>query len=260
MDVDPPLRRIVLLGASNLALTFPAIVETAHRAWGAPLEFFVAMGFGRSFGSESGCFGKKNTNIFSADFCSAIESAQRLATSAIVADVGNDLAYGATPEEVVGWVDEVLVRLTAQGARTALANVPIASLRGLGEVRYRIMKSVLFPRCDLSRDEMLRRAEALFAGLAATAERRKVPVFTGENAWYGVDPIHPRRSCAALPWRQLLAATADEGEVVSVERVSWRRSVELRRLAARPTQRASSHRGKEDRVIRDRRGSFFRFF
>lgn len=62
------MRRVVLLGASNLSRTFPTVVHVAQRMFDQPLEFLVAKGHGRSYGQESCLFGKKIVEFFKVIF------------------------------------------------------------------------------------------------------------------------------------------------------------------------------------------------
>jgi hypothetical protein len=203
----------VLLGASNLSLSFPRVIEAARALWCGPLEFFVAMGFGRSYGQESKFFGKKISGILQSEIWSALDRAPRAPTVAILADVGNDLAYEAPVESLVAWVATTLDRLTAIDARLVLNNLPLESLRSIGAIRFRVFRSILFPRCRLTRDELLRRAEALSGRLGELAAERKIPAFAGENAWYGLDPIHPRRRAAGEIWQRMLSALEPSGRM-----------------------------------------------
>lgn len=206
IETIAPRRRVVLLGASNLALSLPRVIEASRAAWGAPLEFFVAMGYGRSYGQESKFFGKKFPGILQCAIWDALVRAHALPTSAIVADVGNDLAYEAPVETVAAWVETALDRLAQRGAQPAVNNVPIESLRTVGAVRFHVLRSLLFPSCRLSRGELLRRAEALNEGIANLAKTREIPAFSAKGAWYGVDPIHPRRRSAGEIWRLMIGA------------------------------------------------------
>jgi hypothetical protein len=38
-------------------------------------------------------------------------------------------------------------------------------------------------------------------------------VFSGEFAWYGLDPLHPRRRARGAIWQRLLAALADQQDL-----------------------------------------------
>jgi hypothetical protein len=58
---------------------------------------------------------------------------------------------------------------------------------------------------------MLERARALSSNLDELAREREIPVFSGELAWYGFDPIHPRRRARGAIWQRLLGALAASG-------------------------------------------------
>jgi len=72
------------------------------------------------------------------------------------------------------------------------------------------MKTLLFPRSRLSRTDMRERTDALSANLDELARERKIPVFSGEFSWYGLDPLHPRRRARGAIWQRLLAALASQ--------------------------------------------------
>jgi hypothetical protein len=160
----------------------------------------------------------------------ALDSAPPAPTVAIIADLGNDLAYEAPVDDVLAWVNTTLDRLDEHGARVAINNVPIASLRTVGAARYYLFRELLFPSCRLPRREMLRRAEQLFDGLVRLAEARKRPIFSGESAWYGLDPIHPRRASAGKIWRQMLGALIEPSATPTMRAASAARAWRLRRL------------------------------
>jgi hypothetical protein len=152
-------------------------------------------------------FLEKNFREFYRAICGPRWSARRaLQLLRFFADVGNDLAYEAPVESVVQWVATTIDRLVAHDARIALNNVPLKSLRTVGEFRFRVLRTILFPRCRLSRGELLGRAERLSESLASLAEMRRIPVFSGEKASYGLDPIHPRRRTAGVVWQRMLGA------------------------------------------------------
>jgi hypothetical protein len=222
--------RVVLLGASNLSIMFPTVVATARATFAQPLEMFVAKGFGRSYGQQSKFFGKKFPGILQSHLWSAMERTTPSSSVAILADIGNDLAYEAPVGRIIGWVQQALDRLQTRGAQVVLNNIPLESLRRVGVARYHIFREALFPSCKLGRRELLRRAEGLSKALIDVGEQRKIPIFAGESAWYGVDPIHPRWSAAGRIWARMLGELSAPGAIAPLVRASSSMAVQLHRL------------------------------
>jgi hypothetical protein len=152
----------------------------------------------------------------------------------VLADIGNDLAYGAPVETIVDWVETALDRLSSVGASAVVNNVPLDSLLGVGAARYRLFRELFFPNCPVPRRDMLARARRLSGLLEDLAARRKTPIFSGENAWYGFAPIHPRRRAAGEIWRRMLGALAPDGAPTRAVRPDARTAWRLRRL--KPSQ------------------------
>ena len=185
--------RVVFLGASNLSRSFPTAVSTAHDVLRTRLAIHVAMGFGRSYGKESGFMGKKISGIFFSRLWDEYENETCSSTLAFVTDIGNDLAYEEPVDRIMEWVETCVTRLKQTDARVALTNVPIEVLRRLSRARFELFRAVLFPRCRLPWATLLNRAEELHERLLLLAATRKMPIFSVPNEWYGIDPIHPPR-------------------------------------------------------------------
>ncbi|WP_197530883.1 hypothetical protein [Bythopirellula polymerisocia] len=124
-------------------------------------------------------------------------------TIAFVTDVGNDLAYEAPAEAVLEWVTACVVRLQSHQAQVVLTSLPITPLERLSQMRFRVLRGLLFPKCRLKLVDFLERAQELNEGLLKLAGSRKITIFTVPNAWYGLDPIHPRRRFLTQMWREL---------------------------------------------------------
>lgn len=234
--------RVVLLGASNLSIMFPHVIKTLRATFSRPLELLVAKGSGRSYGQESKIFGKKFLGVLQCGLWGELDCARAPKTRAIVADVGNDLAYQAPVEGIVAWVEEVLDRLADHDAEVVLNNVPLEALRRVGEVQYRLLKSILFPSCSLSRDEMLGRAAGLSEALYMVAERRKLPIFSGKSEWYGFDPIHPRLARNDQIWRQMISALSPLRDAPQFTRATAREALGLHRLKPQAWVQFGLHR------------------
>ena len=143
---DEPLR-VVLLGASNLSIMFPTVVESARANFAQPLEMLVAKRFGRSYGSQSKIFWKKFSGILQSDLWAAMAQRRALHTVAMVADIGNDLVYEAPVAMLVRWIESTLDRPAQHDAHAVLNNIPLFSWRTVGLVRYRMFRALFFPSC-----------------------------------------------------------------------------------------------------------------
>ncbi|MEM8947503.1 MAG: hypothetical protein AAGD11_20180 [Planctomycetota bacterium] len=169
----------------------------------SPVRFYVAKGHGRSYGQVSSCFGKKISGIFSCGIWSAIECEKSMPITAFMTDIGNDLAYEVPVDTVATWVEGCLDRLLTLNARVVISDLPIDALRQVSDLRYRLLRTLLFPRCRLSWPEILGRAEQLSERVQKIAESRQVPMFSVRKQWYGLDPIHPRKRCYPKMWADL---------------------------------------------------------
>jgi hypothetical protein len=241
--------RLVLLGASNLSRSFPLAVETAYQTLTRPCSIHAAMGFGRSYGKESGFLGKKFSGISSSSIWESLERETTPATIAFVTDVGNDLAYEEPVDTIFEWVEACITRLAQQGAQTVLAGLPIEVLRGVSHAKFRLLRSMLFPRCRLTWTVLLGRAEALNERLWELAKSRKLPVFTVPNAWYGFDPIHPRGAYMKDYWRELFALLALDERCDCSRRQSRRNYWRLRSLTTPGVGRKAPSRGFSPRRL-----------
>ncbi len=190
-SAPPPPRRLVALGASNLARVALALLDAA-RADG-PVEAHMALGRGRSFGLWSSLLGRRLPGIDGCGLWNALAAAPPARCTAIVTDVGNDVLYGVEVDRVLAWVGAALARLSATGARCVVAGLPLDSLRDLGNLRFVIVRSVLVPSCRLSLREVLARAERLDTGLRRLAAEHAAEFVTPRRAWYGADPVHAKR-------------------------------------------------------------------
>jgi hypothetical protein len=220
-----PTRRFILLGASNVTISFGTIVATVRRVWGEPVEIMAAIGHGRSYGQSSRVLGRKISGIFPCALWQDLEARPALPTTAVVTDVGNDILYGATPAQILEWVSGCLDRLVERGAMTAIVELPIGSLERLGAARFGIFRSIFFPDSRLTLASALAAARETNAGLAELGRTRKMPIIPVPAAWYGLDPIHVRRGARCEAWRTIMSACSGNGALAGTASASvWDRA------------------------------------
>ncbi len=229
-ETSTPGRRVVLVGASNIARSLSTIVETARLGWGEPVEILAALGHGRSFGQESSFFTRKISGIFQCGLWPALASAPARPTTALVTDIGNDILYGASVETIAGWVATCFDRLAEAGARTIVTQLPVGNLRGLSAARFLFLRTLFFPACRLSRDDVVDAANEVNRRVGELASKREIRVVPLKNAWFGFDPIHIRRRECPHAWREILGHWHDDPSTAGVARGSLGRWLYLRLL------------------------------
>jgi hypothetical protein len=202
--------RVVALGASNLTRGFQTVVSTARAAWGPRVEVLAALGHGRSYGARSRLVFRSLPGILESGLWRELESRPRVATRALVTDVGNDILYGFSPEQTLAWVGEVVRRLRRVTEDIVVTDLPLAGIRRLSVLKFLALRSILVPSCRLSLPQVLERAELVNAGLAQLSSAEGARLAHLDPAWYGFDPIHVRPSVWGVAWQQILGAQPPE--------------------------------------------------
>jgi len=196
---------VVTLGASNLTRGFGTVVSTARAAWGPEVQVVGALGHGRSYGADSFFLARRLPGILHSGLWRHLETAPPLRTRALITDVGNDIAYGCSADQVLAWVEEAIARLARVTRDITLTDLPLASMRRLSRAKFLAFRSVLAPSCRLPLAQVIETAERIHSGLAALASSRGVRFVHLNPGWYGFDPIHIRPSLWQSAWREILS-------------------------------------------------------
>ncbi|MDH5551859.1 MAG: hypothetical protein OEX82_00855 [Nitrosomonas sp.] len=189
---NQPKNRIILLGASNLTMSHRLIVQLLQQRCGYPSEVLVAAGHGRSYGLFSQVLMRGLPGIIECGLWAQLESSEALPTYAFLTDVGNDIPYEYTPEQILAWVNACVERLQRHSAHIVMSNLCVKSIESLSERRYNFLRNLLYPFCQLSRDEVVDRARKVHHGLIAMASRQHFELCELEPDWFGFDGIHVR--------------------------------------------------------------------
>lgn len=158
---------------------------------------FVAAGHGRSFGVNSRVAARRLPSILGSGLWRALdrdaESGVRERSVALVTDIGNDLLYGFSVDQVSGWVRESLRRLGDRASRVVVTGLPLASVSGVGAFRYGALRTCYVPGCRLSLADLKTAAAELDARVRDIAAEQSAGVIEQPGEWYGFDAIHLRR-------------------------------------------------------------------
>jgi hypothetical protein len=203
--------RIVALGASNLTRGFHTVVSTARSAWGPQTQVLAALGHGRSYGASSRVLFRTLPGILESGLWRALEVQPSLPTRALVTDVGNDILYGFSAEQILAWVEEAIRRLQRSTQDIILTDLPAASIRNLSQKKFLLFRSILFPACRLSLDKALAAVAQVNEGLGKLAASHDLKFFRLKPSWYGMDPIHIRPKLWRSAWQEILDAPSTDG-------------------------------------------------
>ncbi len=204
-----PNGRLIALGASNLTRGFRVVTHLARDLWGDPVEIVAALGHGRSYGMESAFLFRRLPGILQSGLWRHLEKVTPVPTRALVTDVGNDILYGASAPEILGWVEEGVRRLRALGAEVVMTDLPLAAVDRLSSQRFLLFRSILVPSCRLSLAQVVDRGRAVEEGLRRLAQAQNATLVRLRPDWYAFDPIHIRPSLWGEAWREIFLGGAD---------------------------------------------------
>ncbi|MBL8858507.1 MAG: hypothetical protein JNL28_08395 [Planctomycetes bacterium] len=224
--------RFVVLGASNVSRDLRGIVARARGAQTAPVEILTAHGRGRSYGIPSRFLWSRE--LEGIDTCGlwARLAARTAATSALVADLGNDLVYGVAPGQIADWIERVLDRLQAAEARSVVVGLPLAGLMQLGSFRFALARHAFFPGREIDLPRLVDAARTLNERLAAAVRSRGAAWIEPDVRWYGLDPIHFRQAARNSAWDSIFAPLSD-----TVRAQPWAHGERALLASARPAAR-----------------------
>jgi len=209
VEEEGAIARVVALGASNLTRGFQTVVSTARSAWGPQVEVLGAHGHGRSYGVPSRFVIRTLPGILQSGLWRQLDALAPAPTRGLVTDVGNDIMYGSSAEQILAWVEEAVDRLQRVTSDIILTDLPLASIARLSRPKFLAVRSIVVPGCRLSLAQMLQTAARVQTGLAALASARRLTFFRLNPVWYGFDPIHIRPSLWRTAWQEILAARSE---------------------------------------------------
>ena len=238
------MRRILILGASNVTLAFPLIAAACISGRSsAPVELFAAHGHGRSFCKRSYVLHRGLPSIPECGIWEDLESRPPVEGQwALLTDIGNDLIYGVPVELIAERVEDCIGRIVASKMPLTYVPPPLERIQLLTERSYRVIKQILFPGPTVPWRQISRDIVQLNERITQVVQEAGGTIVQPELNWYGVDPIHirPRRRAAA--WQKILSSWSfPENPVVAwpgINRASqlWRLSPQERSYWARSYQ------------------------
>jgi hypothetical protein len=209
---------VVALGASNLTLGLETLASVARTAWGGeqgrePFEIVAALGYGRSYGLDSTVAFRRLPGILTSGLWRSLDASKRIPTRGLITDIGNDILYGASVDQILEWVKEAAFRLGVHADEITVTGLPVASIEKLSDRAFVFFRSLFYPQSRVGRNQVVESAIRLEAGLAKLGLDRGLRFVPCRPAWYALDPIHIRPSMWTAAWREILHAEAPPAEV-----------------------------------------------
>ncbi|MGB4740140.1 MAG: hypothetical protein WBH50_18220 [Fuerstiella sp.] len=192
-------QRVILLGASNITLAWPRIMALIQSGFSRSVEVYTAHGMGRSYCAErSGFAFRQLPGILRSDLWNVLPQGNNNdpPPTALITDLGNDLVYGSSPEEVAAATVETVERIRSWNSecRIAMTRPPVHSVNTLGSIRFMVCKAALFPFSGLRLPAVKTATLELDRKIVELADRLSIPLTATNSDWYGLDPIHVKRS------------------------------------------------------------------
>ena len=205
--VIPKRATVVMLGASNLTRGISTAVAWAQHFLGSPLDFYVALGHGRSYGARSRVFIRELPGIRDCALWSEIiHRDPAIPVYGLITDIGNDILYKASVDEIVDWLRFALDQLRDLGACTILVQLPIDNILRASDWQFWLLRHILFPGRKLEKALVCQNALQLAESVAALATEYNTSLVHNAAEWYGFDPIHFQRRQWRNAWYRILSA------------------------------------------------------
>ena len=203
-DPATPTKRAILLGASNITLGLPWLIPAVEERLAGPVDITGAWGHGRSYGEPSSLLFRTLRGIVYSKVWKRLAERPALPTSALVTDVGNDIAFGESPDQIMEWVTTVFERLDAMDARTVVTGLPHARLSEQSATNFFIVRLLFFPEYPLRQPDILSKVAEVNGRVEELCEKFGNTFVPAQSEWYSLDPIHIRFRRQRTAWEEIL--------------------------------------------------------
>ena len=183
---------VIMLGASNLTLGWKPAVRALQQTVPGDIDLRVCLGMGRSYIDWSAVLFRRLPGIIQCGLWENLPETGAASPLVLMTDIGNDIVYTRDPEVIFQTVQECLQRVRAwrPDARIAMTGLPLHSVESMGKARFLLMRTIMFPGCGMSFQQICERSRVLNSLLERYVKEHQIPFVNPEGAWYRSDPIH----------------------------------------------------------------------
>lgn len=196
--------RLIVLGASNVAKSLGVLAQVAQQQFQSPLDIVTATGRGRSYGHASWYLARSLPSILSCEIWDYLASQKKQQSYAVITDVGNDLLYEFSADQIAQWVEQCVVQLKEFTNDIVLSGLPIHNVKQISPAKFLLFRTIFFPRTKIPISEVQSHALRLHDYLRSIAARHQIHFVPVKESWYSVDPIHWKIAARPEVWDTLL--------------------------------------------------------
>ncbi|QDT63777.1 hypothetical protein V22_10020 [Calycomorphotria hydatis] len=201
-----------------------------------PVDLYVVAGHGRSLKHWTSIGYRSLPGVLECGLWDALDSAPPVEgrSAGLITDIGNDLLYGHSADDLMRWLTEVVTRTRPHVDELVLTHMPTFSFDRLTPLAYQTFSRFFMPNVKPRPYEKMR-SDLTYVSEAIDELAASVGAVTvkPEPEWYGVDPIHLRLTKKREAWRAYVESFAT-GEEVGEERsgvsILFARPAEMRVL------------------------------
>lgn len=183
---------VILLGASNLTLGWEPAVRALQQMVPGEIDLRVCLGLGRSYVDWSTVFLRSLPGIVQCGLWENLPTTCGSPPLVLITDIGNDIVYTRDPDDIFQTVEECVRRIRAwrPDARIAMTGLPMPSVEAMGHVRFLLLRTIMFPGCLMTFQQICERSRLLNGLLESYVQKHQIPFIKQEGAWFRSDPIH----------------------------------------------------------------------
>jgi hypothetical protein len=182
----------LLIGASNLAQGYSVLTRHISICFGKNnTEFLNALGPGRGFCARGGMF---NFTYPPIQDCQILEAANKKSCdtrAVLITDIGNDLMYGVSADNLIESLDGLIDRALQCDAEIFLTSIHVNLKKDVSQTTFFILKSFCYPGSSITYENTNLFIIKVNSYLKEKAgQNQKVHLISGMESFTGTDKIH----------------------------------------------------------------------
>ena len=222
MSSEPPLTSsiskenhnsvlFIFLGASNLSRSFYGLKRCITRClFPRPVSFIHALGPGRGYISQGGILNITYPPILQCDILKAAYKQRKInhKVVALITDIGNDIMYGVSVEEIIGGLQSLFDTLTELEASIFVTSIPVDLKKDIGGFYFRILRRVFFPNSPVEHYQASKAIEVINNFITQSLNKNIIAI-NEMKQFCGIDKIHYSLFKSRSAWSHIASNLTD---------------------------------------------------